>query len=158
MAKQMKLQVNIALNGNQTPSGWNIGSAYSQGNTDPPSSNVVDPEGNITLTNMAKTSEYDNKVEVEFIIARNNVVDMNGNPAHVRFISDKQGAVSITPVSSGVFGSYDENSDGSRFSLTDEDNDGSTYTYCLSVVCSQQGARTGTIVPLDPRIVNRQEN
>lgn len=59
MPQNMSLVVNVALTGSQNQrGGWSLAATYSQGSTNPPSSNVVDSStGNIALTNMAMTSD-----------------------------------------------------------------------------------------------------
>jgi hypothetical protein len=157
MPSNMSLIVNIELNGSQNARGtdWTLQESYSQGVTIPPSSNVVDQHGNITLANMARTPAFGNATEITFVITRVNVTDRNNRPAIVGFVTPRADAIRFVPPRGNEFSDFAGEGNNLVLSFLDADDNAMTYEYHLRVVCLEVGGMNPIMKELDPRIVNR---
>jgi hypothetical protein len=148
----MTLAVNVNVTGSIDDTGKLTASAtYSQGATNPPSTNVVDAGGDIDLTQMNdQNNDFSNQTDITFMLS-GNVTDPQGNSYTVQFPSGNP--VTITG------GSGNNEFSPSLLSSTsllidDADDDGQTYHYCLTVEPNMIAEPMPTC-PLDPNIVNR---
>ena len=154
----MTLAVNVAVTG--TIDSNNVLQAtatYSQGATTPASSNVVDSTGDINLNNMNDSNnDYSNQTDITFMLS-GTVTDQNGESVNVVFPDTAAQAVTITQQGGGSNNELTPSlSSQTQLVIDDADEDGQTYTYCLTVDADIIEAEGGPpSCPLDPQIVNR---
>lgn len=152
----MTLGVNVAVTGTIDNNNVLTASAtYSQGNTVPASADVVQSNGNINLNQMMDpNSDYSNQTDITFMLS-GTITDANGNSYGVVFPDSVTSAVTIEQQGGGGNGELAPSllSNTSLF-IEDADDDGQTYTYCLTIEPDELSADLPTC-PLDPNIVNR---
>lgn len=152
----MALLVNVIITGSVDQNGYPaITAQYSQGGSSPNSPNVVDGCGNVNLQAMAyDPNQYDVDTDITFNLS-GQILDLNRNPVSFNFPSDPSKAVTILlngqPSNNLIARS---GSGPMQVIIDDNDNDAQTYTYCLGVYVASP-APNGTILQLDPSIVNR---
>jgi hypothetical protein len=115
----------------------------------------VDREGHARLTHMAHDpAHYDVDTDITFNLS-GLVVDAYGNRVNFNFPSDPAQAVTITQVghTSNQLTPRAGNSP-MQVIIDDENDDSETYNYCLAVEVGSP-APSGTVIRLDPSIVNR---
>jgi hypothetical protein len=152
----MTLVVNVTVEGSVDVNGVpSISAQYTEGASSPSSPNVVDSSGDLDLQYMAyDPNQYDVDTDITFNLS-GQILDLNRNPVSFNFPSDPSQAVTILlngqpavnlRARSGI--------NPMQVIIDDEDNDAQTYTYCLGIYVASP-APDGTIVQLDPSIVNR---
>lgn len=151
----MVLDVNVNFDGVLNGNSVNFSNVqYSQGTTDPASTNVVDQNGDIDLTKMNRDkSKYSKQTDITFHLS-GTVTDPSGNDLPIFFPAPTQ-AITITGhPPSGQFtpSSGPTNQD---VMLADVDNDGKTYQYCLNVEIQPSGGGQPVPGSFDPQIINR---
>ena len=151
----MTLVINIDVTGTIDDDGnLNLTSRYSQGESNPPSADVVQPDGNIDLTKMAYDAErFSVDTDLTFHLS-GRITAADEQPVSFAFASPIEKAVTITNRNGGptvgMTPSFPRAGDLTTLSIDDENNDACVYDYCLTI--ATQG---GQSVELDPSIVNR---
>lgn len=156
MPKQdMSLTVNVDVTGQLSGNTLTVSQkTYTQGATNPPSTNVVSSNGDIDLTQMNDpNNDFSNQTDITFMLS-GTITDGDGDTFNVVFPSDVANAVTI----SGGSGSNQFTPSlisSSSLLLDDADENGETYQYCLTVEPNMISADGVPSCPLDPNIVNR---
>jgi len=153
----MTLAVNLQVTGTIDNQGvLHATPTYSQGATTPPSTGVVDSNGNINLNNMTDPgNDYSNNTDITFMLS-GTATDPEGNTYALQFPSTAQQAVTIAQQGSGGNGELSPSliSDTSLL-IDDADDDGASYNYCITVQADVITAGSEPTCQLDPSIVNR---
>jgi hypothetical protein len=152
----MTLVVNVTVTGSVDQSGVpSISAQFTQGESSPNSPNVVDGSGNVNLPAMAyDPNQYDVDTDITFNLS-GEILDLNRTPVSFNFPSNPSQACTILlngqPASNPTARSGNS---PMQVIIDDENNDSETYSYCLGVYVASP-APNGTVVQLDPSIVNR---
>ena len=159
-AMDMTLVVNVAVTGNVTASNqMTISATYSMAACEPaPAAGavVVEPDGDIDLTQMSGGTDFGEGTDIYFILT-GTVTDSSGAAFPVFFQSPIAKAVTITRVGGGSVGikpGFPGSNNTTMLLLDDLDTDEAAYNYTLHVqalVNASEPARGN----LDPAIVNR---
>lgn len=151
--QDMSLGVNVAVSGVYDGSKVTFSSVnYTQGTTNPVSTNVVDSAGNIDLRNMNRDKSIFNRdTDITFHVS-GSVTDPNGNSLSAFFPQPSQ---AVTVDGHPPSGQFTVSGNGNDVILGDVNNDGKTYNYCLNVDVQPQGGVAPVSSPLDPSIINR---
>jgi hypothetical protein len=153
----MSLTVNVNVTGSIDSNGkLTAAASYSQGNTLPASTNVVDASGDIDLNNMNDVgNQYSNQTDITFMLS-GTITDQSGHTYNAVFPNSVAQAINIQQKGGGGNGQLTPSlpSQTSLF-IDDVDQDGQDYTYCLTVEPNMISADGIPTCPLDPNIVNR---
>lgn len=153
----MSLTVNVNVTGSIDNNGkLTAAASYTQGNTLPASTNVVDASGDIDLNNMNDTgNHYSNQTDITFMLS-GTITDQNGHTYNAVFPNVVSQAINIQQKGGGGNGQLTPSlpSQTSLF-IDDVDQDGQDYTYCLTVEPNMISADGIPTCALDPNIVNR---
>ncbi len=152
----MRLHIGVVLNGRLDAHGTpSVRASYYQEFTDPPSSDVVQLSGDIRLLHMTHDPAHHNvDTDITFNLS-GIIVDAHGNLVDFNFPHDPAKAVTITPVGHTNAQLTPRAGQGPmQIIIDDENNDSEEYSYCLAVEVGRP-APSGTVIKLDPSIVNR---
>ncbi|WP_265562245.1 hypothetical protein [Sphingomicrobium arenosum] len=120
------------------------------------STGVVDSDGNIDLTQLLQSSDQKNETKISFTLAGEiaNTFNDDGKSYKPKWPSSGSDAISVSQREQAggldVPDGWDKNRNSdTKLTLTDPDDDGSTYDYTLYVKFD------GVRCPVDPSIINR---
>ncbi len=155
--EDMKLEIGVTISGTIDPTTpFKPTVAYQQGASVPNSPNVVDGQGNVDLPDMNPQNQnnYTQDTDITFDLS-GQIFDPNGNSVAFSFPSTLSEAVTVT-MNGQPAPNIGPKAGKTLMQVILDDNDGSgaTYTYCLAIQMAWP-APNGTLVQLDPSIVNR---
>jgi hypothetical protein len=160
--QNMAVDVNVFLNGMQNPDNtWTVVATYTQGGTAPLSALVVDPGGDIDLTKLLDpNNEFLPATDIAMTIDNESLlIDNQGNQLNIQFPNQPSSAITFSGTDATTeFVNVNEDGGNKEVGFTDNDDQTGNYSYCLSVYAYANGNPDGgTIIPLDPNIVNRPQ-
>lgn len=152
----MTLAINVTVGGTIDPSvPFKPTVTYVQAGSVPDSPNVVDPQGNVNLPGMAyDPTKYTPDTDISFNLF-GTIYGPNNEPVNFSFPSNLSQAITVTlngqpaPNIAALAGNSPM-----QVILDDDDGSGQTYSYALSILMAWPDSN-GTLVQLDPSIVNR---
>jgi hypothetical protein len=155
----MSLTVNVDITGQLNGNVLTVSQkSYSQGASNPASTNVVSSDGNIDLTQMTDPgNQYNNQTDITFMLS-GTITDNSGNSYTAQFPNNVSQAISLQKQNGGAptAGEFVPSLQSSTaLFLDDANSDGQDYTYCLTVEPNMISADGIPTCPLDPTIVNR---
>ncbi|MBB1059840.1 hypothetical protein [Marilutibacter spongiae] len=160
--QDMTLGINVTVSGSVDANGnFTASATYSQGASNPASSNVVQSDGSVNLGNMAFSgSDYNRQTDITFTLG-GTVTNAAGTSLPFSFPTDPASAITITGRDgNGVDGmTAVAGSSVQSVVLDDEDKRNRSYNYCLTIWARTDSPNPGDGVSctLDPVIVNRAD-
>jgi hypothetical protein len=106
---------------------------------------------------MAMAGDYGPATDISFTIVDVQVKDRFGKQATVVFATPASAAIGFAPEAGNEFAHFVEVASGQSLAFTDADDDRKEYEYQLTVICFENGAKSGAPYILDPPLVNRRE-